>query len=164
MSQNTIQVHKSNEKETRDDKGHENALGGAGEQEEEESRKWHIRGLCPAPRLLRPGDFNNMSYESERDITWSELYFDLIFVVALARLGDGLRDKLDDNDCVAGVLDYLAYAFHVYRLWVILTLYSTRYGADDLWNKLMTPACTYLAAPHFTKPQFMSFSYEPNLT
>ena len=37
-------------------------------------------------RLLRSGE--------ERDISWSELFFDVVFVVVFARSGDELRDQL----------------------------------------------------------------------
>lgn len=49
---------------------------------------WYSNGLLQKPRLLRGVDVNNMDYEKERDMTWTELFFDLIFVTATTRLGD----------------------------------------------------------------------------
>jgi hypothetical protein len=46
----------------------------------------------PKPKLLRTGLTAEDEYDTERDMTWSELFFDLIFVVAIARLGEHLRE------------------------------------------------------------------------
>lgn len=55
------------------------------------NNRWYARGIWPSPVLMRTGDLDEYNYEHERDTTWSELFFDLIFVVALARLGDLAR-------------------------------------------------------------------------
>ena len=47
---------------------------------EEEEEAWYSSGFFPAPKLLRSGE--------ERDVSWSELFFDLVFVVVFARGGD----------------------------------------------------------------------------
>ena len=57
------------------------------EEEGERSAVWYSRGFCPRPRLLRTVDVEDTDYEKERDVTWSELFFDLIFVVGICTLG-----------------------------------------------------------------------------
>ena len=56
------------------------------EENEEEAESWYSSGFFPPPKLLRSGE--------ERDVSWSELFFDLVFVVVFARGGDQLRDQL----------------------------------------------------------------------
>jgi len=97
------------------------------------------QGLLPPPKLLRPGNWNEDSYEKEREVSWSELYFDLVFVVGIARLGEILRENLNEDDYKDGVLGYFAYFLTLWRYWLALLQYSTRFGSDDLFNKLAVP-------------------------
>ena len=51
-----------------------------------ESEKWYKHGgLWPAPRLV--------GNEEGRKMTWSEAFFDLIFVIAIARMSQALRTE-----------------------------------------------------------------------
>ena len=58
----------------------------------EEFRCHHILTLGK-PKMLR-GETVGDSYEKERKMTWSELFFDLIFVTGVRQLGDMLRERL----------------------------------------------------------------------
>ena len=49
------------------------------------------------PTLVR-GEHANDKYEAERKMTWSELFFDLIFVTGVRRLGDMMREGLGDDE------------------------------------------------------------------
>ncbi len=51
---------------------------------------WHARGLWQKPRLWR--DWADIRKEDHRKISWSELFFDLIYVTVIARLGEALRE------------------------------------------------------------------------
>ena len=53
---------------------------------------------CPAPELLRKGlvsESLHEEYEADRETTFAELFFDLIFVVTFARLGEAGREAED---------------------------------------------------------------------
>ena len=39
----------------------------------------------------------------EREVSWSELYFDLVFVVGIARLGETLREDLNAEEYKKGI-------------------------------------------------------------
>ena len=101
----------------------------AGEEREEES--WYSNGFFPPPTLLRSGE--------ERDVSWSELFFDLVFVVTFARSGEYLTDELNESGDPMAVARYLALVLNAGRIWVANTAYMTRYGTDDLFHKLVTP-------------------------
>ena len=100
---------------------------------------WYSRGFCPPPRLLRTLDVDDRSYEKERDVSWSELFFDLIFVVATARLGEEFRDSIRDNDILDSFASYVCYFITFFRYWCSLVQYTTRYGSDDLFHKIFLP-------------------------
>lgn len=58
--------------------------------------KWYEEGFFQTPKLLR-GMVANSEYEKERDTTWTELFADLIFVTAIARIGKGKLDQIKDT-------------------------------------------------------------------
>ena len=104
--------------------------------EETESKKtWSNYGLCPPAKLMRTGSVGD-DYETERDVTYSELFYDLILVVGIARLGEALRDGLNEGaeGCVG---KYILYFLIFVMYWNTLSNYSTRYGDDCLFNKVM---------------------------
>ena len=98
----------------------------AGEEREEES--WYSNGFFPPPTLLRSGE--------ERDVSWSELFFDLVFVVTFARSGEYLTDELNESGDPMAVARYLALVLNAGRIWVNTAW--ARYGTDDLFHKLVT--------------------------
>ena len=124
-----------------------NLLGGIEDDDgsssgDEHAKKWWARGFCPRPRLLRTVDVQDTDYEKERDITWSELFFDLIFVVAIARLGENLREKVNESlttTWYSGLGDYSVYFVTLIHIWWNLAQYCTRYGTDDMYHKLFIP-------------------------
>ena len=76
-----------------------------------EKEMWYKRGLMQPPRLMRGVDAQNLDYETEREQSWSEVFCDLIFVVGLARLGEGLREE------ALSLSDYILVATTLYQLW-----------------------------------------------
>ena len=78
-------------------------------------------------------------------MTWSELFFDLIFVTGVRALGDLLRAGLlakEEPELEAeversiGLFEY-AVVFHgLWALWWTQATYGTRWGANDPWNFL----------------------------
>jgi hypothetical protein len=58
------------------------------------SPHWHQKEvLWPTPKQIRMGTANDLDYEHEEEMTSSELFFDLIFVVGIARLGEHARQR-----------------------------------------------------------------------
>ena len=62
----------------------------------------------------------------ERHATWSELFYDLVFVVLVARLAHRLGSHLDP----AGVAEFLALFVAVWWAWIGEVYYSTRFDSD----------------------------------
>ncbi|MGB5380484.1 MAG: low temperature requirement protein A [Acidimicrobiia bacterium] len=74
--------------------------------------------------------------ESERTATWLELFYDLVFVAAVAMMGT----RLVSDVSWAGVASYLAYFALVWWLWASHTFYADRYDTDDLIYRLLAGA------------------------
>ena len=72
--------------------------------------------------------------DGHRQATWIELFFDLIFVVAVAQLGTLL---LEDVSWWLGTLYVVAY-MAVWLSWVNATFYANRFDSDDLSQRLIT--------------------------
>ena len=49
---------------------------------------WKDALFLGRPKLLRGTEANDFGYQRERKMTWSELFFDLIFVTGVRKLGD----------------------------------------------------------------------------
>jgi low temperature requirement protein LtrA len=71
--------------------------------------------------------------ESLRHATWLELFFDLVFVVALAELGSYLHDHLT----VLGLLQFAGLFAIVWWVWLGLSYYADTYATDDLLSRLL---------------------------
>jgi low temperature requirement protein LtrA len=79
------------------------------------------------PRIRRPD-------EGERPTTWLELFFDLVFVVAV----DQLARRLEHEPTGRSVLVYFALYAPIWWAWVGFVIYTDRFGTDDLGDRLMT--------------------------
>jgi low temperature requirement protein LtrA len=80
-----------------------------------------------APELRTTGD-----PDEERHATWFELFFDLVFVAAVAQLGAALVE-----DPTAAVFARFAALFVViFWAWVLYALYANRFDTDDLIFRL----------------------------
>jgi low temperature requirement protein LtrA len=82
---------------------------------------------------IRPPRLRTLSEEGERTATWLELFYDLVFVVAVAVLGTRL---LEDTSW-SGVWSYVAYMALLWWLWASHTFYADRYDTDDLVYRLL---------------------------
>jgi low temperature requirement protein LtrA len=92
-------------------------------------------------RALRVPRLRTVEAEgSERHPTWTELFYDLVFVVAVAALG---RRLLEDGSW-SGVLGFVGLFIPVWWAWAGFTFYADRYDTDDLGQRLLTIAqmCT----------------------
>lgn len=71
--------------------------------------------------------------EGERAATWLELFYDLIFVAAVAVLGV----RLGNDPSPTGWLSYASYFVLVWWLWASHTFYADRFDTDDLVYRLI---------------------------
>lgn len=81
-----------------------------------------------APRL-----YVEMEGDTERSVTWLELFYDLIFVAALVQLGEGLADDLTG----LGVGRFAAGFLLLWWSWTGTTFYMNRFVVDDLPHRLL---------------------------
>jgi low temperature requirement protein LtrA len=72
--------------------------------------------------------------DGHRQATWAELFFDLIFVVAVAQLAVLLLESVTWRGAMIYVFAYLP----VWFSWIAATFYSNRFDTDDLGQRLIT--------------------------
>lgn len=65
--------------------------------------------------------------EGERHASWLELFFDLVFVLAVAQIAHSLTEHAD----LFGFLKFIALFVPVWWSWVGFTFYSDRFESDD---------------------------------
>jgi low temperature requirement protein LtrA len=74
--------------------------------------------------------------EPERLATWLELFYDLVFVAAVAMMGT----RLVHDVSWSSIASYLGYFALVWWLWASHTFYANRYDTDDLIYRLLAGA------------------------
>ena len=94
--------------------------------------RWH-----DPPRLRTLEDV-----EDERHATWLELFFDLVFVVAIAQLADGLAE----NPSVRGFLIFAGLFVAVWWTWVGYTFYADRFDTDDPPHRVLMIVGMFMVA------------------
>lgn len=82
------------------------------------------------PPRLRIGEDS----EEERRATWLELFYDLVFVVAVSQLAHYLHDHVS----LSGVLGFVILFIPVWWSWIGTTFYANRFDSDDLGHRLLT--------------------------
>jgi low temperature requirement protein LtrA len=82
----------------------------------------------PVARLVTAGGHDR----DERHSTWLELFFDLVFVAAIAQLSSSLASK----PTAAGLATFAGLFVVVWWVWVELTTYADRFDTDDLFHRL----------------------------
>ncbi len=86
-----------------------------------------IRRFSEPPRLRTLGE------DEPRHSTWLELFFDLVFVVAVAQLGQ----QLSHDVSAEGFLRFLAFSVPVWWAWMGFTFYANRFDTDDVPYRLL---------------------------
>jgi low temperature requirement protein LtrA len=79
---------------------------------------------------------------ADRRVTWLELFFDLIFVAAVAQVGLPLASDYS----LAGLARYAVMFLLIWWAWLGHTLYCTRFDTDDLVQRLLTLVQIFAAA------------------
>ncbi len=84
------------------------------------------RAWWPRAALRRDEDF-----DLERKVTWLELFFDLVFVVVLARMAHHLAHHVDTE----GVIDFSIQFAAVFWAWNAFAFYIERFESGGLENR-----------------------------
>lgn len=87
------------------------------------------KSLWQPPRLRTAQD-----QEEERRATWLELFYDLVFVAAIAQVAHSLSEHVS----LSGFLGYVLLFIPIWWSWVGATFYATRFDTDDLGHRLLT--------------------------
>ena len=72
--------------------------------------------------------------QGERHATWLELFYDLVFVVAIAELGH----NLSTDYTAVGLLQFLGLFVPIWWAWFHHTIYADRFETDDAGHRLLT--------------------------
>src|SRR3954454_15208921 len=86
----------------------------------------------PAPRRQPPRLRVVEESEAERRATWLELFFDLVFVVAIASLAEVLHDDPDWG----GVARFAGLSVPVIWTWMNFIFYADQFDTDDVPYRL----------------------------
>ncbi len=71
-------------------------------------------------------------HEAHRVATPLELFFDLIFVVAIAQAAGGLHHAVAEAHVLAGLAGYLMVFFAIWWAWMNFTWFASAYDCDDV--------------------------------
>jgi low temperature requirement protein LtrA len=95
-----------------------------------------LQHLTQVPRLWNPESAKH------RRVTWLELFYDLVFVGAVAEVGA----PLSTDYSLAGLLRYAFLFVLIWWGWSGHTLYCTRFDHDDLTNRLLILVQCFIVA------------------
>ncbi|MCY1019748.1 low temperature requirement protein A [Pyxidicoccus sp. MSG2] len=82
------------------------------------------------------------SAHQERKVTWTELFFDLVYVVAIARLAHELKQ----TPTLAGAAAFACLFVPVWWSWIGVTVYSDRFDSDGTADRLLLALQTLAVA------------------
>ena len=82
--------------------------------------------------------FARNPHEEHRAATPLELFFDLVYVVAIASAGVGLHHLLQEMKVVEGILWYLIAFFAIFWCWLNYAWYASAYDTDTATYRLTT--------------------------
>jgi low temperature requirement protein LtrA len=93
--------------------------------------------------LVRPVALRSeRGVEEGRKVTWLELFFDLVFVAAVAQAGGHLRADYS----TAGLLRFTLLFVLIWWAWLGHTTFSTRFDTDDVVQRALTAVQLFLVA------------------
>lgn len=76
--------------------------------------------------------------EKHRVSTPLELFFDLVFVVAIAQAGAALHHGFAEGHITDSIFSYLSVFFAIWWAWINFTWFASAYDCDDVPYRLMT--------------------------
>src|SRR5215471_2631427 len=101
-----------------------------------------LRNRMHLPALSQPPRLWVTDPHGERRVTWMELFFDLIFVAAVAQVGAPLAKDYSWG----GLLRYGFLFVLIWWAWSGHTLHSTRFDHDDLVHRVLILIQCFIAA------------------
>ena len=75
-------------------------------------------------------------HEPHRTATPLELFFDLVFVVAIAQAAAGLHHAIGEAHAVDGLIGYAMVFFAIWWAWMNFTWFASAYDCDDVPYRL----------------------------
>jgi low temperature requirement protein LtrA len=93
-------------------------------------------------RLIAPLRLRAHLGDAARKVSWLELFFDLIFVAAVAQVAEPLREHYS----VAGVVRFATLFALIWWAWTGYTVFATRFDADDGVQRLLTLVQMFVVA------------------
>jgi low temperature requirement protein LtrA len=83
-------------------------------------------------------------FDPQRHATWLELFFDLIFVVALRDVGEILAEAHDGHIAPQQFLQFMLVFLPVWWIWAGHTIYANRFDTDSRQHRLSTLLMMFL--------------------
>lgn len=93
-------------------------------------------------RLIAPLRLRAHLGESAGKVSWLELFFDLIFVAAVAQVAEPLHEHYS----LSGVLRFATLFALIWWAWTGYTVFATRFNADDGIQRLLTLVQMFVVA------------------
>jgi len=93
-------------------------------------------------RLLAPLRFRASAGDAARKVTWLELFFDLIFVAAVAQVAEPLREHYS----ASGVVRFATLFALIWWAWTGYAVFATRFDADDGVQRVLTLVQMFVVA------------------
>jgi low temperature requirement protein LtrA len=115
----------------------------------------------PRVKIVAPPLLHMPEQEGHRHSTWSELFFDLVYVAAFGLLARDLAVAFDGPAFAAYMLMFVPLAWS----WAGFTVYNDRFDTPDMFHRLLTflqvvgVANVALAADHGATPARFALSY-----
>jgi low temperature requirement protein LtrA len=103
---------------------------------ESEQVERRVAGAAARPWLLRMSGRDPL--EDHRASTPLELFFDLVFVVAVAQAAAELHHGIADGDIGRGVFSFLVVFLTIWWPWVNFTWFASAFDTDDVPYRLLT--------------------------
>jgi low temperature requirement protein LtrA len=109
---------------------------GAGRRRQHRKRPPQLAGsVGEVIALVRPLRLRNVAgADSVRKVTWLELFFDLVFVAAVAQVGEPLREDFS----LIGIVRFAMLFILIWWAWIGGTVFATRFDTDDGLQRLLT--------------------------
>jgi low temperature requirement protein LtrA len=76
-------------------------------------------------------------HEPHRVATPLELFFDLVFVVAISQAAAGLHHAIGEGHALEGIVGYLMVFFAIWWAWMNFTWFASAYDCDDVPYRLI---------------------------
>jgi low temperature requirement protein LtrA len=71
--------------------------------------------------------------EEERHATWLELFYDLVFVVAVSQLAHNFKEHIS----LSGLVGFVVLFIPIWWSWIGTTFYANRFDSDDVIHRLL---------------------------